>query len=104
MDFEGVKERIDYPQLLFRQMDRISIIMSLPQINHIQLGRAVDALAALASFLGDIEYDATVKQTNEQAYYNKAVKTLENVIKKLYEKNLLIRATTTGKIEGAPKV
>lgn len=96
MDYS--KERVDYPQLLFQQIDRVCAILSNPIIDYNQLGRAVDALAAIASFIEDFNFSATETFTSDNQKYKKIIETIEQVIKKLHEKNLLLRLRTVGRL------
>lgn len=104
---EFSKERVDYPQLVFIQLDRINAIMSNPHIVYTQLGRAVDALAAICSPLGDFEFSSKELPNNDNGKYEKIISTLESIMKELHRMGLLVRLKTAGRVTGGaetPKI
>ena len=93
------KDRIDYPEVLFRHIDRLAeCAVKTPA----QLPIAVDILAALVAFKGKINYEANEWDTPEQKYI-KTIKALEEVILLLDKNDLLFRYKQQGKVGNVPE-
>ena len=101
----GVKEQIDYPTLVFRQIDRVMLILSEQYVNHEQLARAVDGLNAISWFLEEAEKGSKVKKIKvpdkkltTTEYYTHTLKFLRDVMGRLDGRRLLVKKTATGYI------
>jgi len=77
------KERIDFPSVVALQIDRINVILSQPDINKLQLARAVDALSIMASPFGGDVYDVSQEPDAEKMYQQAmdAYKTIMQIFK-----------------------
>jgi len=93
-----VKEQVNYAQILFQQIDRIGLIMSLPELNIMQLSYAVDGLAAFACFLPKIAFDASDAGMDEMERYKKCITTIETIIKGLNANGLLFKYKVGGHV------
>lgn len=81
----GIKLPMNYPELLFRQVDRIMLILSAPMVSMDMLRRSVDGMLCLVSFATtdkknplDIQV-IDARDTPEQVY-DKSLKTLSSII------------------------
>lgn len=93
-----ISEQVDYSEIIFRQIDRVSMILSDPSINLQQLGRAIDALVALTSFLGNIKFDAELGKIDSSEYYQNCINAQEACIKNLNGAGLLFKYRVGGHI------
>ena len=93
-----IKEQVDYSEIIFRQVDRVNMILSEPTKNLRQLGRAIDALVALTTFIGKIKFDANLGNIEEGEYYQNCINAFESCIKNLNKGNLLFKYRIGGHI------
>jgi len=91
-----ISEQVDFSEIIFRQVDRVNMILSEPTINLQQLGRAIDALVALTSFLGNIKFDAEIGKIETAKYYQNCISAQEACIKNLNDNQLLFKYRIQG--------
>jgi len=97
-----IKEQIDYPSLVFRQVDRVCEIMSEPFKNDDKLARSIDALIALVFFLDEKKQlqPPQKKLLSDTEYYTQAQQFLASVMGVLHNKKMLVRDTGVGFVPG----
>ena len=82
---------MNYPELLFRQIDRVMMIVSAPTLSVDMLRRSVDGLLCLVSFAnpGDLQIETIESRDGATDIYTKSLKSLKVVIAFCEKKGLL---------------
>jgi hypothetical protein len=90
------KDRIEYPEVLFLQIDRVGkCSVECPE----RLPVAVDILAAMVAFKGKINYEANEYDTPEEKY-KKTIRAFEDIISLLDVHDLLFRYKRQSSVGG----
>ena len=82
---------MNYPELLFRQIDRVMMIVSAPTLSVDMLRRSVDGLLCLVSFAnpGDLQIETIESRDGTIDIYSKSLKSLKVDIAFCEKKGLL---------------
>jgi len=96
-----VKDRVDFPEIVFRGMDRIGLILASASLDHQQLGRSVDYLVAITHPLRSKTKNETNGKTSKRKmsgdeYYEAALNLLSNTTGLLQDAGLLTRRVKAG--------
>ena len=98
VDFQ-VREQLDFPEIVFRAIDRVGLIVCTSPINYSQLGQAVDFLTVVTA---PLRKPKKVETPNHRLtgpeYYAKAMQLVAEVMEALQEKGLLYRVTASGRV------
>ncbi len=92
----GTKEKIDIMFVIFRQIDRVNETMSLPELNHNQVARSIEALKYAAYPIISKKFKTPPKiesGLSPQEYYDSCLTLYEAIMKALESTGVLATKT-----------